>query len=287
MNNKYLILGVNGMAGHMIAQYLSEKGHRVVGFAKQSGKICHTIIGDATKTKDIDRALTFDCFDYVINCIGMLNKKVDDQLVDGIYLNSILPHLIVDKLKNEHTKLIHISTDCVFDGEKGNYTETDIPDAQSYYGRTKSLGEVIDEKNLTIRTSIVGPELKSDGIGLFHWFMSQTGTVQGYQQVIWSGVTTLQLAKVIEQDSICRQTGLYHLVNNQTISKYELLLLFNKYCRKQPINIICDNTVECNKSLQNTLSHKVFEVPSYEQMIKEMGKWMEQHSNLYKNTGEQ
>lgn len=278
----YLILGVNGMAGHIIAKYLIEQGHRVKGFAREHSPICDTILGDARNEQDIKNALRADGYDYVINCIGVLNKFVDANLSDGIYLNSVLPHFVAKQLEGTSTKLIHISTDCVFEGTKGKYTEEDIPDATSYYGRSKALGEVVDAKNLTIRTSIIGPELKSNGIGLFHWFMSQQDKVFGYEKVIWSGVTTLQLAKAIAQDIETPQTGLYHLVNNEDIAKHDLLVLFNNYCRENKIEIGKNTTLENDKTLRNTRAYQPFEVPSYEVMVQEMSEWMKMHDDLYK-----
>lgn len=279
---KYLIFGINGMAGHVIGQYLKEKGHLVAGFAKQESPICKTVIGDARNVKDIENALkTASDSDVVVNCIGVLNRQVDKKLSDGIYLNSVLPHFLAEKLKDSTAKLIHISTDCVYEGTRGKYTEKDFPDSISYYGRTKSLGEVIDDKNLTLRTSIVGPELKADGIGLFHWFMSQRGPVEGYRKVIWSGVTTLQLAKAIEEDRIKQQTGLYHLVNNKTICKYDLLNLFNLYCRNMHIEIIENNTIVSDRSIMNTKNKNIFSIPGYEEMVIEMMRWIKNHPELY------
>lgn len=277
----YLIFGVNGMAGHIIAQYLKEKGHNVTGFAREQSSICKTIIGDACNKIDIHNALTAANYNIVINCIGVLNKAVDTKLSDGIYLNSVFPHLLAEKLKSSGVKLIHISSDCVFAGTRGNYAESEFPDASSYYGRTKTLGEVIDGQNLTLRTSIVGPELKNNGIGLFHWFMNQTRSVEGYKNVIWSGVTTLQLAKVIEDDIIKQQTGLYHLVNNKTINKYDLLKLFNLICRNTPVEIHENYSVISDRSIINTQNTPTFPVPDYELMIHEMADWVREHHELY------
>lgn len=279
----YFILGVNGMAGHTIAQYLIEQGHLVTGFARSKSPICRTVLGDARRERDLLRAINEVPFDVMINCIGVLNRFVDEKLADGIYLNSVLPHLLAEILKDSPVKLIHISTDCVFEGTRGGYIETDVPDATSFYGKSKALGEVVDEKNLTFRTSIIGPELKEDGIGLFHWFMQQNGEVQGFDQVIWSGVTTLQLAKAIEMDGKNSQSGLYHLVNNACISKYELLRLFHKYCRPVSEVVIKRNTeVRNNKSIINTREDKAFVVPTYEQMVREMADWIKRHPLLYK-----
>lgn len=281
MSNSYLILGVNGMAGHVIAQYLKEQGHAVYGFARQESNICETTIGDASCKEDIQNVLHIHVYDYVINCIGVLNQSVDKHLADGIYLNSVLPHFLAEELSNTDTKLIHISTDCVFEGTKGQYSELDVPDATSYYGRSKALGEVIDDRNLTIRTSIIGPELKSNGVGLFHWFMMQRGQVNGYQKVMWSGVTTLQLAKTIEQDYENPQTGLYHLVNNDFISKHNLLALFDRYCRQNHILIQEETSTVCDKTLVNTKVKHLLPVPNYETMVQELSDWIRNHPDLY------
>lgn len=277
----YLILGVNGMAGHMIAKYLIEQGQDVSGFARSESYLCKTYIGDVMDQESLLEALYARQYDYVVNAVGVLNQFVDKNLPEGIYINSVLPHFLAKQLDGKKTKLIHISTDCVFEGIKGRYTEDDQPDATSYYGRSKALGEVVDNKNLTIRTSIVGPELKNNGIGLFHWFMSQEGPVNGYERVMWSGVTTLQLAKAIFQDATTPQVGLYHLVNNEFISKHQLLLLFNRYCRKHPVEICGTTTVVSDKTLLHTKGDAVFAVPGYEEMIKEMADWIKDHSELY------
>lgn len=279
---RYLIFGINGMAGHMIGTYLMEKKHQVTGVARQESSICNTIVCDISDKERVKRVLEEEPYDIVINCVGKLNKFVDEKLSEGIYVNSEFPHWLAEQLENTDKKLIHISTDCVFEGTKGSYTENDIPDATSYYGRSKMLGEVVDNKNLTLRTSIIGPELKSNGIGLYHWFMQQQGKVNGFEKAIWSGVTTLQLAKVIEQDAVLQQTGLYHLSNNQKISKYQLLQLFNQYCRKDKIEIEKNTSFECDKSIINTRQQK-YEIPTYEEMICDMGKWIKEHKDIYKN----
>lgn len=278
---KYLIFGINGMAGHMIAQYLIERGMEVYGFAKRKSSLsCETICGDATDQGDIKKALEAEGFDYVINGIGILNRAVDKNLAEGIFINSVLPHMLAECLQGTQAKLIHLSTDCVFEGNRGRYTETDQPDATSFYGRSKALGEVVDDKNLTIRTSIIGPELKPDGVGLFHWFMSQQ-EAQGYERVLWSGVTTLQLAKAIAADAEAPQTGLYHLVNNCFISKHELLLLFNQYCRQKPIPITGNSDIVSDRTLLNTYKEALCHVPDYETMVRELSEWIYSHENLY------
>lgn len=278
---KYLILGVNGMAGHMIAMYLKNNGHDVTGFAKNKSLICDTVIGDALDKNSIKEVVNKMEYDFIINCIGILNKAVDRNLADGIYLNSFLPQFVAKCIEGKKSKLIHISSDCVFSGKCGHYSETSLPDETSMYGRTKLLGEINDECNLTIRTSIIGPELKKNGVGLFHWFMLQNGEVNGFTKAIWTGVTTLELAKAIEKMSNQNITGLYHLVNDSVISKYELLCLFKKYFRNNEIKINKETSFETDKSIINTREDFNYSVPSYEQMILEMAGWMNKNKELY------
>jgi dTDP-4-dehydrorhamnose reductase len=192
-----------------------------------------------------------------------------------------LPHYL-DKLSAEYQfKFIHISTDCVFSGQKGDYDEEDFTDATSFYGRTKSLGEIKNDRNLTFRTSIVGPDIKENGIGLFNWFMKQDGQVKGFNNVIWTGVTTLELAKSIEKSFDLEITGLYHLVNNQKINKYDLLMLFKKYMNKE-IEISKDDSYISDKSIINTRTDFDFKIPSYEKMIEEMSIWINKNKEKYR-----
>ena len=282
---RIIVFGANGMAGHMVALYLQEQGHEVTGFVKRKNDMFPCIEGNAMDTKLVKEILAGGGgeynYDIIINCIGILNKAVDAKLAEGIYINSVLPHLLEECVSGTKTRVIHISSGCVFSGNTGHYRENSHPDAESYYGRTKALGELGDGNNLTIRTSIVGPELKKDGIGLFHWFMSQTGFVNGFTEVIWSGVTTLELAKAI--DSAMKQglTGLYHLVNNTVISKYELLCLFNRYLNENRTVIHQNGSFINDKSLEDTRLELQHKIPSYEVMVQELAVWMQKHPWLY------
>lgn len=278
---KILVLGSNGMAGHMLVQYFHEAGHDVTAFAREKGHHVKQMIGDAADGCALKQLLCENSYDIVINAIGVLNKAVDKNVASGIYLNSVLPHFLAETLAESETKLIHISTDCVFSGKKGSYEETSCPDESSYYGRSKALGEINDDRNLTIRTSIIGPELKSNGVGLYHWFMKQNGYINGFTNVLWSGVTTLELAKAMDAAIRENLVGLYHLSNNKKISKFELLQLFNKHMRNHEVTIIPDDSVISDKSLRNTRTDFSYEVPDYEEMIEELAYWIKQHEDLY------
>lgn len=278
---KILVLGATGMAGHTIALYFKEKGNNVIAFSREPFLHCDNIIGDIFDTEKIKALLLEEDFDVVINCIGILNQDAENNPSKAVYLNSYLPHFIADTLKEKNTKFIHMSTDCVFAGNSGPYFENSFCDGKTFYDRTKALGEINDKKNLTFRNSIIGPDMKQNGIGLFNWFMKQKGSISGYSGAIWTGVTTITLAKAMEKAIEQNLSGLYNLVNNESISKYDLLNFFNENFTKESLIINKEENFKLDKTLLNTRKDFSFEVPSYKQMIVEMKEWVNEHSNLY------
>ena len=174
-----------------------------------------------------------------------------------------------------------MSTDCVFAGNDGPYYEDSFPNGATFYDRSKAMGEINTAKDLTFRNSIVGPDIKPSGIGLFNWFMKQEGEVGGYTGAIWTGVTTYTLAKAMEQALKKNLTGLYNLVNNESINKYDLLGLFNTYFRAGEVKINPNDKLQLDKSLRRKREDFSFVVPSYEQQVKEMREWVDAHPSLY------
>jgi dTDP-4-dehydrorhamnose reductase len=213
--------------------------------------------------------------------MGVLIEESEADPENAIYLNSYIPHKLAKFSNIINSKLIHISTDCVFSGDKKNpYTETDEKDGRSIYSKTKSLGEVIDKKNLTLRTSVVGPELNDNGEELFHWFMKQSDCISGYTKAIWSGITTLELAKAVKWAIDNELTGLYHVTNNKKISKYDLLKLFQKFTKKN-IEIKQVDGIDIDRSFIDTRLLLNYEIPSYEQMICDMVNNIASNKALY------
>lgn len=278
---KILVLGSIGMAGHLITLYFKEQGYDVTAYSMHPFPYCKNIVGNALDTEHFKQVLTSDNYDVVINCIGILNQMAEDNQALASYLNSYLPHLVADTLKDRPTKLIHMSTDCVFAGNGGPYYEDSLRDGLTFYDRSKALGEVEDAKNLTFRNSIVGPDMNEGGIGLFNWFMKQQGTINGFTGAIWTGVTTLTLAKAMEQAMNENLCGLYNLVNNESISKYDLLRLFNHYFRNDELQILPSDKLQLDKSLRHRRTDFSFVVPSYEQQVAEMKQWTVDHRDLY------
>jgi dTDP-4-dehydrorhamnose reductase len=175
------------MAGHVIAAYLEEKSYDVYITSRSAE--------DGEKSKPIDAAdfasleawLKHIAPDVIINCIGVLPKEADAYPDIAILLNACLPQRLSRIFRDTKTKIIHLSTDCVFSGKRGRYTEKDDPDGTTIYDRSKALGEIVNGKDLTFRMSIIGPDRHEQGVGLFNWFMAQTGEIRGYTQAIWNG----------------------------------------------------------------------------------------------------
>ncbi len=278
---KVLILGGTGMAGHTISIYFKEAGHDVTAFSRSKVDYCKNVNGDITDFENLKKIINEGQYDAIINAIGILNQDAEDHKSNAVLLNSYLPHFLSDTTKEMKTRVIHMSTDCVFSGKTGGYSETSFRDGETFYDRSKALGELENNKDLTFRNSIIGPDMSEKGIGLFNWFMKQEGQINGFTKAIWTGVTTLTLAKAMEQALKENLTGLYNLVNNETISKYELLKLFNRYMKEGKIEILPSDKLSLDKSLINNRTDFSFNVPSYDAMVAEMKKWIENHKDLY------
>lgn len=275
-----LILGSSGMAGHVITKYLEEKNYNVIGLSRNKKIAKNTIFIDLLNIKDFDKFLNENRFDFIINCAGILNQFAENKPDKAIFINSYVPRFLERKYINSTTKIIQISTDCVFSGTKGNYKEEDFKDGDTIYARTKSLGELNNAKDLTFRTSIIGPDINENGIGLFNWFMHQKGKIKGFKEAYWTGITTIELAKSIEKALSKNITGLYHLVPKTKINKFDLLNLINQIFEKN-IEIEEDFNYKVDKSLINTRDDFDFEILDYDKMIKEMKIWIKNHSELY------
>jgi dTDP-4-dehydrorhamnose reductase len=278
---KFLVLGASGMAGHTIAIYLQEQGHDVLGFVRRKVSFVPCVTGDAMNTDSLRTLIQSGNFDAVINCIGILNQAAEEQKARAVFLNSYFPHFLAEVTSNISMQIIHMSTDCVFSGNAGNYTETSLRDGETFYDRSKALGELEDGKNLTLRNSIVGPDIDASGIGLLNWFMKQAGEINGFTGAMWTGMTTLQLAKIMESAAKQHIHGLYNMVPDHNISKYELLRLFNRYIRSDAIRINAFDGVSADKTLIRTRFDFLDTVPDYEMMVREMAGWMRAHAQLY------
>lgn len=286
---KVLVIGGSGMAGQTISLYLSSKKHIVdVIVRRKDFKLdnCSVIVSDVTNFSRLEEIIVNGNYDLIVNAVGILNKDAEINKDQAVLVNSYLPHFLVKITKDMKTKIIHISTDCVFSGLKGNYKEDDLKDGNTFYDISKSLGEINDDKNATLRTSIIGPDSNVNGIGLFNWFMKQDREINGFTKSIWTGITTITLAKAIEKAYEQNLIGLYNLVNNTPISKFSLVNIFNEVFKENKLIVNkVDGNVQ-NKSLVDTRKDFDFVVPTYEEMIKEMRDWIIDYKKYYSHYGE-
>lgn len=278
---RFLILGGDGMLGHQLHKRLRAT-HEVRVTLRQDAaayRDCgpfdrqHAYSGvDVRRTATLLEVLADYRPAVVVNAVGIVKQRADAQAsIPSIEINALLPHRLAVLCRAIGARLIHLSTDCVFSGRSGNYRDTSPPDPEDLYGRSKLLGEVQDEHCMTLRTSMIGPELRRKS-GLLEWFLAQNGTVNGYRNAIFSGFTTLELSRIIERLAVefPRAHGVYH-VSSEPISKYELLLLIKRKLELK-VDIVADDEFECDRSLDSSRFRGEFGYtpPSWDTMIDEL-----------------
>lgn len=278
---KILVLGASGMIGSTFFRVLSQTDNwDVYGTVRDSSVIKYfsddvtsqLITGIDYKNTDLLAFIQKMQPDIVINCIGLTKHIVGaDDPLEVIPINALLPHELSKYCEDNNSRLIHISTDCVFSGTKGTYVESDPSDAQDIYGKSKYLGEVIDTTTVTVRTSTIGHELHTKN-GLLEWFLSQEGTCKGFSKAIFSGLPTVVLAEVIRDYVIPNKAlkGLYH-VAGPAIGKYDLLKIIAKEYNKD-IEIERDDSFKIDRSLNadKFRSATGYVAPDWGDLIKSM-----------------
>lgn len=283
MKNKVVIIGSNGMAGHLISDYLTlNPKFEIVKVARDSSIKKSDYQIDVSDFNALDELIANLKPDYVINAIGVLNADAENNPDRAVLLNSYFPHFLAKICDKYESRLFHISTDCVFNGKKGSYLENDFKDGIGFYAQSKALGEVNYRNHITIRTSIIGPDIKRNGIGLLNWILLQNGEINGYSEAFWGGVTTLELAKAIEFFIMQNIDGvnIYHLTNSEKISKFDLLRIINEVFNLK-LNISSSSEYKVDKSLVNSNKSIDYRVPSYQIMIEDMYKWIRKNNVSY------
>lgn len=274
---KILILGANGMIGSAILRLLSSKSEwDIVGTVRSQtdlGFIKEKLIQIKTLEEQnvLEGLLDHVNPDLIINCAGKTkHAPLGDNPLTTLNMNAVLPNRLLKYSDENNTRLIHISSDCVFSGDEGNYNEEDITNATDLYGRTKALGEVIGKKTITLRTSTIGHEIQTK-FGLLEWFLSQQ-ECHGFQNALFSGVTSLELATIIRDFVIPNENinGLYNL-GSKTISKYDLLEIVNDVYQSN-VKIYADTKFEINRSLNSKKFARDFGymAPDWHDMIAQM-----------------
>ncbi|MDE2096987.1 MAG: SDR family oxidoreductase [Patescibacteria group bacterium] len=258
---KILVLGATGMLGHQLVKSLKPK-HDVWGLGRAE-----------FEAWEVDNAkLSFGQFDVVVNCIGIVKQRQSTP-EEMIEVNALFPHRLARVCREVNTRLIHLSTDCVFSGRAGNYNEHSKPDPDDLYGRTKLLGEVQNEGCLTIRTSIIGRELNRQQ-GLVEWLLRAPSPVRGFVNHLFTGVTTIEMTRIVDRIITHYPTasGLWH-VGGDPINKYALLwMLARHYGLKTEIQY--DTSTACDRTLDSRrFRHEfAYKPPSWASMIAELAK---------------
>lgn len=278
---RILVLGANGMLGNAILRVISQKKNWLVyGTVRNikstfcikalNVKIIHGVFADLHDS--LMEAFLKSQPNIVVNCVGLVKQHANaENPLDAIPINGILPHRLAAMCELIGARLIHISTDCVFSGGKGNYSETDLADAQDLYGRSKLIGEVSNSSTITLRTSIIG-HAAINTYGLIDWFLQEKSVVKGYTKAIFSGLPTNELARVIRDFVIPNKHihGIYHVASSP-ISKHDLLVLVNKIYSKG-LKIQPDDTVRINRTLNATrfMNATGYVAPQWPDLINEM-----------------
>ncbi len=281
IKTKVLVLGSSGMLGHVLTTTLKQDNLYQVFNISRNKKIDNkTIFCDVLDLEKLKKIIIELKPDFIVNCIGILieDSKNNPDLADTI--NNKFPHSlkrIADELK---FTLIHMSTDCVFDGSIGNYNEDSKKTPVDTYGRTKDSGEIFHKDHLTIRTSIIGPELKEQTTGLFCWVLSnKSKIIEGYVKSVWSGLTTLELSKAISYCIKNNLKGILHIYSNP-ITKYNLIELINHEFNLN-IKVKKVNGKYSNKSLSSNREDFKFEIKSHKEMLVDLKKFIETEKFKY------
>jgi dTDP-4-dehydrorhamnose reductase len=271
------------MAGHVMAAELRERGFDVISTYSHH-RVPDAVYFSALDTQGYGRFFGSLQVDAVVNCIGVLVSDSTQSPLRALHANTFLPKYLEAIYRLSNTKVVHISTDCVFDGARGPYSVSDTPTETSMYGLTKALGEVDNSKDVTLRTSIIGPELatrKSSSPGLLEWILRQPegSSVRGFSRCIWSGISTLELADAADWALRGDATGVHHVSREVGISKHDLLVLVSEvFSRGLRVTACADK--EINKHL--VPSEGSFPVKcDYADMLRRLQQYIEARPHLY------
>lgn len=280
---RILILGGDGMLGHRLLGHLQPRHevratlHQDLAHYAQLGLFHagNSIAGvDVRSDERLRQVLEEFRPEAMVNAVGIVKQRDEaKQAIPSIEINALLPHRLALLARARGARLVHLSTDCVFSGRDGHYSESSPPDAEDLYGRSKLLGEVGGAGALTLRTSIIGPEL-SRKAGLLEWFLAQRGSIRGYRRAIYTGFTTAEMSRIIETMLVGfpAASGVYH-VSSEPISKYHLLCMIRDRLGRK-IEILPEDDFHCDRSLDSGRFRREFGYapPAWPQMIDELAR---------------
>ncbi len=288
---RILILGGDGMLGHQLLASWGGRhevqvtlrneleSYRGLGLFTERDAVTRIDVRSLDRVRGVIEALRPDA---IVNAVGVVKQRAEaKETVPSLEINALFPHRLLELCRGAGVRLVHLSTDCVFSGKKGNYTEQDIPDPVDLYGQSKLLGELREPPALTLRTSIIGLELRRK-TGLVEWYLAQKGAIPGFRRAIYSGFTTIEMARVIERIllSFPGLHGVWH-VASAAISKYDLLRSLTEKLGRTDILIEADDQFVCDRSLCSSAFFKMtgYQAPSWDVMLDELANQIRQRKD--------
>ncbi len=280
---RVLILGGDGMLGHRLFEHLRENHEvRVTLRRELAAYERYGLFGPknsyaGAEARDASRLLEVVADfrpEAVVNAIGIVKQRpAAEEVIPSLEINALLPHRLAVLCRAVGARLVHMSTDCVFSGRRGNYTEKDVSDAEDLYGKTKFLGEVHDPGCVTLRTSIIGLELSRKS-GLIEWFLAQRGEIRGFTRAVYTGLTTAEMSRIIERVLVEHPnlSGVWQ-VASEPINKHDLLVKFSKVLGRQDVSVKPDDSVQIDRSLSGVAFEKAtdYHSPGWDEMLTELG----------------
>lgn len=275
---RVLVIGSSGMLGQMVTLYLVQRGFFVTDLSRTRRLRPQTVLLDVLDQNAFIRFLEEQDYNVIVNCAALLGRACDSHPAEATALNAWFPHFLEEQFRERKTKIIQISTDAVFSSSLAERMPFDLCSPDTFYGQTKMTGELHNKKDLTLRSAFWGPDQRQEGSGLMNWFLESTGTVEGYRNVTFNGVTSLECAKCIEEAIIRDVAGVYHLCARETLSKYDLLCLLRSTFGHTGVQIEpVDSPISARHLAEPRLSCK----KTFLQMICELKHWMQDHHEDY------
>lgn len=279
---KILILGGDGMLGHELARQWRERHEVAVTVRQDAAAYPHWPFLQRLKTySNVDVRSSYRVMEVyaefrpeaVVNAVGVIKqRKAANAAIPSLEINALLPHKLAVLSKTAGARLVQMSTDCVFSGRRGKYTEQDPADAEDLYGLSKYLGELHEPHCVTLRTSIIGTELARRH-SLVEWFLAQRGAIAGYKRAIYTGFTTIEMARIIERVLVRHAdvSGVWH-VASLPISKFDLLSKLSGFLGRSDVTIKPDEEFRCDRSLSGARfnAHTGYEPPGWDEMLQEL-----------------
>lgn len=277
---RVLVIGSGGMLGHMLTLYLKEAGYKVDDISYKFKCNEHTYCLDVLDEGELAGYLIGRDYSVVINCAALLVHESEKDKIRAIKLNSMFPHWLETFYAESETRVIQVSTAGVYYGDRAPYTEEDRHDTFNFYGKTKSLGELQNDKDLTVRSDFFGPDMKITGKGLFNWAVCQENMVTGFGNVFINGVTSLEFAKFIEHIIKNPISGSINLHSQDGISKADLLRKIYSYMNKNVI-VTDDYEVKRNTCITSNRTDCHYVNKTYDEQLSELCDWICNHKELY------